>query len=851
MLDGIAFPVSKREAALTPAPERPAITPETLRRLAFDQSIRWTSQNDDLWQLIDNDLWQLTRNPSLILSTVPEQRLETILQRAECHRLVEGIVEAQQARLERPTWFASQNCGETLTRVAYFSMEYMLSEALPIYSGGLGNVAGDQLKAASDLGVPVTAVGMLWQHGYFRQSIGPDTHQQALYPVNDTRQMPIEPLLDADGAPLRLAIQLPGLQIWLRGWQATVGLNRLLLLDTNDPANPPIARLIASELYGGDNEMRLRQELVLGIGGWRLLEAAGLRPDVLHLNDGHAAFAVLERARSHMARERVSFSVALNATRAGNLFTTHTPVEAGFDRFPPELVSNYLERYAEYELGISLQALLAMGRKQPQDPREPFNMAYLATRGAGAVNAVSQLHGRTSRYIFRELYPRWPIESVPVGHVTNGIHLPTWVSPDAEAHWYELHGDEIPWRGTDQGSVDELLARVDDRWLWQIRQYARGELLAFVRSHLARSLAVHGASPAEIEVAGSRLHPEHLTLGFARRFASYKRPNLLLQDPERLAAILTHPAYPVQLLVAGKAHPADRTGQALLSEWQRFAARADIAGRVIFLEDYDMRIARHMVQGVDVWLNTPRRPWEASGTSGMKVLANGGLNLSQLDGWWAEAYAADLGWAVGDGLEHEPEHDAADAEQLYRLLEEQVVPCFYRRDEQQIPAAWVKRMRRSMSELVERFSADRTVREYTERYYLPLATAYRQRCADGSASASALSRQITCLRSYWHELAFEQIEWRSESDIHHVEVRLHLGRIEPQQITVQLFAEPQGGEPAAVHALTLQHHDGAYATFQGDAITQRPPADYTARVIPSSELGLAVPLELSLILWQR
>ncbi len=845
------FPVLQRETALTPATERPAITPETLRRLAFDQSIRWTSQNDDLWQLIDNDLWQLTRNPSLILSTVPEQRLEALLQRAECHRLVEGIVEAQQARLERPTWFASQHYGETLARVAYFSMEYMLSEALPIYSGGLGNVAGDQLKAAGDLGVPVTAVGMLWQHGYFRQSIGPDGHQQALYPVNDTRQMPIEPLLDADGAPLRLAVQLPGLQIWLRGWQATVGLNRLLLLDTNDPANPPIARLIASELYGGDNEMRLRQELVLGIGGWRLLEAAGLRPDVLHLNDGHAAFAVLERARSHMARERVSFSVALNATRAGNLFTTHTPVEAGFDRFPPELVSKYLERYAEYELGISLQALLAMGRKQPQDPHEPFNMAYLATRGAGAVNAVSQLHGRTSRYIFRELYPRWPVESVPVGHVTNGIHLPTWVSPDAEAHWYELHGDEIPWRGTGESSVDELLAQVDDRWLWQIRQHARNELLGFVRSHLARSLAVHGASPAEIEVAGSRLHPERLTLGFARRFASYKRPNLLLQDPERLAAILTHPAYPVQLLVAGKAHPADRAGQALLSEWQRFAARADIAGRVVFLEDYDMRIARHMVQGVDVWLNTPRRPWEASGTSGMKVLANGGLNLSQLDGWWAEAYAADLGWAVGDGLEHEPEHDAADAEQLYRLLEEQVVPCFYRRDEQHIPTAWVKRMRRSMSELVERFSADRTVREYTERYYLPLATAYRQRCADGSALAIHTSRRITSLRSYWHELAFEQIEWQAEGDTYRIGARLHLGRIEPEQIAVQLLAESRGNEPATVHTLKLQHHEGAYASFWTELSTRRPVADYTARVVPSPELGLAVPLELPLILWQR
>jgi len=434
---------------LAPASDRPALTPDTLRELAFDQSIRWTSQNDDLWQLIDNDLWALTRNPSLILSTVPEQKLEALLRRVDCHRLVDGIVKARQARLEQPTWFACQQYGERLARVAYFSMEYMLSEALPIYSGGLGNVAGDQLKAASDLGVPVTAVGMLWQHGYFRQSIGPDGRQQALYPVNDTRQMPIEPLHDASGAPLRLAIQLPGLQIWLRGWQARVGLNRLLLLDTNDPANPPIARLIASELYGGDNEMRLRQELVLGIGGWRLLEAAGLQPDVLHLNDGHAAFAVLERARSHMARERVSFAVALNATRAGNLFTTHTPVEAGFDRFPPELVSQYLERYAEYELGISMQTLLAMGRKQPQDTREPFNMAYLATRGAGAVNAVSQLHGHTSRYIFRELYPRWPLEAVPVGHVTNGIHLPTWVSPDAEAHWYELHGDEIPWRGTD------------------------------------------------------------------------------------------------------------------------------------------------------------------------------------------------------------------------------------------------------------------------------------------------------------------------------------------------------------------------------------------------------------------
>ncbi len=832
---------------MAPASKRPSeITPETLRQLAFDQAIRWSSRNDDIWQVIDNELWQLTHNPSLVLSTVPEQALDELLSRSDCHQLVQDIVQEQRARLERPTWFAGQAHAQTLGRVAYFSMEYMLSEALPIYSGGLGNVAGDQLKAASDLGVPVTAVGMLWQHGYFRQGIGPDGSQQELYPVNDTRQLPIEPLRDATGKPLRLAIHLPGVQIWLRGWQAIVGRNRLLLLDTNDPANPPLARLISSELYGGDNEMRLRQELVLGIGGWRLLEAAGLQPDVLHLNDGHAAFAVLERARSHMVREQVSFAVALGATRAGNLFTTHTPVEAGFDRFPAELVGKYLGRYAKYELGISLQALLAMGRKQPQDPREPFNMAYLATRGAGAVNAVSQLHGHTSRFIFRELFPRWPIDAVPVGHVTNGIHLPTWVSPNAEAHWHELHGDDTPWRGTDKVSVAELLARVDDRWLWQIRQHARSDLLAFVRSHLARSLAVHGASPSEIEMAGTRLHPERLTLGFARRFASYKRPNLLLHDPQRLARILTHTQHPVQLLVAGKAHPADRAGQALLSEWQRFAARADIAGRVVFLEDYDMRIARHLVQGVDVWLNTPRRPWEASGTSGMKVLANGGLNLSQLDGWWAEAYAADLGWAVGDGLEHEPAHDAMDAEQLYRLLEEEIVPAFYTRDADGTPNAWVQRMRRSMSALVERFSADRTVREYTERYYLPLAMAYRERCAEGSARARELARRVTCLRGYWHELAFTRLEWLTAGDRYRVEARLHLGHIEPQQVAVQLFAEP--GE---IRPLDLVQRDGSFAVFQGELPVTRPAADYTARVVPSADLGLNVPLELALILWQR
>lgn len=827
------------------------LSPATLRELAFDQSIRWSSQNDDIWQLIDAELWDLTHNPCLVLSTVPDSTLDRLLEETDFRQRVEAMVAAQQDAFAQPSWFAGRPHGGALSQVAYFSMEYMLSEALPIYSGGLGNVAGDQLKAASDLGVPVTAVGMLWQHGYFRQGIGPDGRQQELYPVNDTRQMPIEPLHDLDGNPLRLTISLPGVVIWLRGWQARVGRARLLLLDSNDPANPPAARLITSELYGGDNEMRLRQELVLGIGGWRLLEAVGLAPEVLHLNDGHAAFAVLERARSYRAGHGVSFAVALAATRAGNLFTTHTPVEAGFDRFPATLVGKYLQHYAEQELGISLEALLALGRKQPDDAQEPFNMACLAARCAGSINAVSELHGQTSRHIFRELFPRWPLAAVPVGHVSNGVHLPTWLSPNAEAHWDELHGDVTPWRGARHASVDELLARVDDRWLWQIRQHARAELLAFVRGHLARSLAVHGASPAMLETAGAALRPERLTLGFARRFAAYKRPNLLLHDPERLLRILNHPQHPVQLVLAGKAHPRDHAGQALLSEWQAFIARPEVAGRVVFLEDYDMHLARHLVEGVDVWLNTPRRPWEASGTSGMKVLANGGLNLSQLDGWWAEAYAADLGWAIGDRLEHGPEHDAADAEQLYRLIEEEVAPGFYQRDADGIPRGWVQRMRRSMSALVERFSADRTVREYTEKHYLPAARSYRERRANGSALAIELAQRSATLSQHWPQLAFRRVLLQPQGEQLRVEVELFLGALPVELVCVQLFADACGALPSLIHDLQPVGTGGPVQLFAALVPATRPPADFTARVVPAATCGLRVPLELPLICWAR
>lgn len=826
---------------------------QTLRQLAFDQSIRWSCLNDDIWRSLDHELWELTHNPCVVLNAVSDQKINVLLGNSHFHARVTRIAEIHRDILAQPSWFEREHPDAELHQVAYFSMEYMLSEALPIYSGGLGNVAGDQLKAASDLGVPVVAVGMLWQQGYFRQEIGFQGDQQALYPVNDTRQLPVEPVLRPDGSLLRLSVQLPGLTVWVRGWQATVGRNKLLLLDSNDPANPPPFRLITGELYGGDVEMRLRQEVVLGIGGWRLLEAAGYTPEVCHLNDGHAAFAVLERARSYMQANNVGFDVAMTATRAGNVFTTHTPVEAGFDRFPPELIGKYLGRYVETELGQPLSAILALGRQNADDAQEPFNMAFLATRCAGAVNAVSRLHGVTSRHIFQCLFPRWPRDAVPIGHVTNGVHLPTWVSLEAESHWQALHGGDLPWRGTSESRVSELLEQVDDGQIWRLREQARTLLFEFVRTNLARSEAIHGASLEAIESAGALFNPQVLTLGFARRFASYKRPNLLLQDPDRLLRILNHPTRPVQLLIAGKAHPADIVGQQMIREWYGFIRRPEVNGRVAFLEDYDMRVARHLVQGVDVWVNTPRRPWEASGTSGMKVLANGGLNLSQLDGWWAEACAEEVGWGIGDGAEHADDYDSVDADQLYSLLEDQVVPAFYERDAEGIPRQWIRRMRCSMGALVTQFSADRAVRDYTQYYYLPAAADYRARAADESRLAVQLTREREDLSVRWAHIRFLHLDMHQQMGHYAATLHIDLDGLSPDQLRVQLYAEGLEGAPAEVQDMVIDPMalSGGVLIYRAEVPDDRPAQAYTARVIVNNTTGLAVPLEVGLIAWQR
>jgi starch phosphorylase len=732
-------------------------------------------------------------------------------------------------------------------------MEFMLSEALPIYSGGLGNVAGDQLKAASDLGVPVVGVGLLYQQGYFRQVIDRYGAQQALFPYNDPGQLPVMPVREPNGEWLRLEVVLPGYSLWVRAWQVQVGRVKLYLLDSNDAANFPAYRGVTSELYGGGPEQRLRQEMVLGIGGWRLLEALGINPDVCHLNEGHAAFAVLERARSFMEETGQPFEVALAVTRAGNLFTTHTPVAAGFDRFDPHLIEQYLGDYTRNSLGIPLRDLLALGRLNPDDPAEQFNMAYLAVHGSGAVNGVSRLHGMVSRGIFQSLFPRWPEIEVPVGHVTNGVHMPSWDSAEADALWTEYCGKER-WLGMTE-ILEGKIRRAPDDKLWQLRADARKSLVGYVRERLSKQLAASGATTDEIGSAQHIFNANVLTLGFARRFATYKRPNLLLYDPERLLRILTDPMHPVQLIIAGKADPADQAGQAMIQEWTYFIRRPEACKHVVFLSDYDMLLTEHLVQGVDVWINTPRRPWEACGTSGMKVLVNGGLNLSELDGWWAEAYTPEVGWALGDGKEHDsdPTWDAAEAEALYALLEREVIPEFYSRDRNGIPVAWVARIRESMARLTTHFSSNRTVRQYTEHYYIPAAAAYRDRAADrGNVGVKIVAWQHT-LEQGWGNLRFGEATIAMNGEQHIFEVQVYLNGLDPDAVRVELYAEGvNGGNPVRKEMTRGPILVGAENGYVYGAQVQatRPATDYTARVIPH-RTGIAVPLEAALILWQR
>jgi starch phosphorylase len=698
--------------------------------------------------------------------------------------------------------------------------------------------------------VPVVGVSLLYAEGYFRQQLDPSGWQREYYPANRFELLPITPLRAADGRPLTVEIPLPGRPLTLAVWRAQVGRVNLYLLDANLAVNSPADRGITSQLYGGDGETRLQQEMTLGIGGWRALGALGIRPAVCHLNEGHAAFAVLERARDWMVEHGTTFEVARLATSAGNVFTTHTPVAAGFDVFEPDLVKRYLAGYAA-ELGLSADALLDLGRTHPGDRSAPLEMAVLAIRSAGSVNGVSRLHGAVSRRLFAGLFPRWPERETPISSVTNGVHVATWVSDGMRELWQLCYG-EACW---DQPDAEDW-ARLDDvpdEKLWEARNRERARLVGWARERLAHHLAQRGEPPETVAAAASVLDPDALTIGFARRFAEYKRPTLLLSQPDRLRRLLTQPARPVQLVVAGKAHPRDDAGKTLIAEIVRFARDPAVRDRIVFLEDYDLEHAAHLVGGVDVWLNTPRYPLEASGTSGMKVLANGGLNLSELDGWWAEAYDPAVGWAVGvPAGEHAD--DAAEADQLYRLLETEVIPTYYERDETGLPRGWLTRVRASMTSLTPRFSSNRMVAEYVERHYLPAAARLAALADRGGRGAVLAAARRERIRSAWASLAFGEPTVRGRGSGARVVVAVRLGALGPVDVAVQFYREPIGDEDPESVILEMRpgrrNRDG-WADFSVSLgrLTARSDA-YTARILPR-EAAESGPLVLPLIAWQQ
>ena len=826
---------------------------DALAELALDLRWSWDHSADEVWRRLDPDLWDNTHNAWVVLQTVSRDQFQNVMSDPVFREKIETLLQFKKQANAAPAWFQQNFPDSSLTCVAYFSLEFMLSEALPIYSGGLGNVAGDQLKTASDLGVPVVGIGLLYQQGYFRQEIDKNGAQQALFPYNDPGQLPITPLREPNGEWLRLEISLSGSSLWLRVWQVQIGKIKLYLLDSNDAANFPVHRGITGELYGGGSELRLKQEMVLGIGGWRLFQALGIRPQICHLNEGHAAFAILERAYSFMQDTGQPFDVALTATRAGNIFTTHTAVPAGFDRFSSPLIEQYLGDYATQKLGISTQQLLALGRNNPSDETENFNMAYLAIRGSGSANGVSRLHGEVSRHLFEPLFPQWPTNEVPVGYITNGVHMPTWDSKEADEIWTEFCGKDR-WLGTNK-TLEQDIRRVSDERLWEMRINANKALIKFAKEHLSRQLQGSGHSPKIVEYAKHLFDPNVLTLGFARRFATYKRPNLLLYDPQRLLRLLTNPEFPVQLIISGKAHPSDQEGQNLIKEWIQFIRQNSLRPPAFFLSDYDMHIAENLVQGVDVWINTPRRPWEASGTSGMKVLVNGGINLSELDGWWAEAYTPEVGWALGDGNEHADDAawDAIEAEQLYTILEQKVIPEFYHRNEKGIPKAWISRMRESMAQLTPRFSADRTVREYTEKLYIPAAKAYIERTANKGEKGKQISDTIHTLEQKWDSLHFGEVKIETVENQHLFEVQLFFNNLDPNKVQVELFSNGIGGEAPSAQIMKrgkkLEGESNGYQYFASISAA-RAASDFTARAIPLIPM-VSVPLEISRILWEH
>jgi starch phosphorylase len=764
-----------------------------LHRIAYNLWWTWEPEAIELFRRLDPDLWQETRhNPVEIIGILQQASLDGLITDDGFMSHLAQVDEMLGEYLSAKTWFDTYHPDEASLRIAYFSMEFGLHESLPIYSGGLGILAGDHLKSASDLGLPLVGVGLLYRQGYFRQYLNIEGWQQEFYPENDFYNLPLKLERDGEGRPLRFELEMAGRRVNVQIWRVQVGRIQLYLLDTNLEDNAPEDREITTRLYGGDQDMRIRQEILLGIGGIRALRGVGITPTVCHMNEGHAAFLALERVRTLMEEHRQSFAEAREAVRAGTVFTTHTPVEAGIDHFSPELLEKYLGRYYR-GLGLSREEFLGLGRQNPKDQNETFCMAVLAIKLANNSNGVSQLHGEVSRKMWRNLWPELPEEQLPLTSITNGVHIKTWLSHEMErllmrylgTRWLDDTTDAALWR---------RVGRIPDAELWRTRRREREHLVDYARKRLQDQLRQVGVTAKEIAVAGEVLDPDILTIGFARRFATYKRGTLLLRDLDRLARILNNQERPVQIIFAGKAHPADNHGKELIRQLVQLSHQEQFRHRIVFIEDYDMGVARHLVHGVDVWLNTPRRPMEASGTSGMKVAFNGGLNMSVLDGWWCEGYKGNNGWAIGrgevyDDIEYQNE---VEGRAIYDLLEKEIVPLFYDRGSDGIPRGWIACMKASLQTLCPVFSTERMVREYAEHFYIPAHDQLANLGRDDMSLATGLARWKEKLHRLWPQVRIDGVQVHCDEEVAvgtrlPVSASVFLGDIPREEVAVDIY----------------------------------------------------------------
>ncbi len=817
---------------------------EPLREIAYNLWWYWNVQAVKLFYRLDPDLWEdKYHNPVSVLGSIPQSRLEFLGSDEGVQAHLERVKSSYENYLSESTWHSKNFASEKDQKIAYFSLEYGLSECIPIYSGGLGILAGDHLKSASDLGLPFVGVGILYQEGYFKQYLNNDEWQQEMYPNNDFFNIPVLPVMDKNNEELIIELEFPGKPVYVKVWKIAVGRVPLYLLDTNISQNTVKNRKITSALYGGDEEMRLKQEMLLGIGGLRALNALDIWPTVCHMNEGHAAFLVLERIRTIMENESLTFSEALEIAKAGNVFTTHTSVAAGHDRFPPSLMLKYFDNFYP-ELGLTAKEFLGLGRIDTESDTEKFCMTVLALKSADKTNAVSRLHMHVSHDMWDILWPGFPKNEIPISHVTNGVHVASWVSQDIMDLFERYVGPR--WR-TEPASK-EIWSRVNDipdEEIWRTHQRRSERLVSFARKRLVKQLKKRGISESELDDAQGTLNSEILTIGFARRFATYKRADLIFRDIERLSQILLNPDMPVQLIFAGKAHPRDDEGKEFIRRIVHWSRRPDIRRHVVFIENYDMCVASYLVQGVDIWLNTPRRPLEASGTSGMKAAANGALNLSVLDGWWDEAYTPDIGWAIGSGEEYEDSgyQDTVESNALYDVLEKDIVPLFYDTGPDGLPRKWIKKMKASMSNLLPVFNTNRMVHQYFSECYRPAAKRYNYLIADNSAKARELALWKQKVIDNWDGIGIEQIDSDGSGsftvgDNLQVTARIKLGKLCPEDVAVELYVGTVDASGSLVNAVPVRmkgkgkkadsHIFEGIVTFAGSGKN-----GYSLRIIPN------------------